>query len=83
MASNKSILQFPNKKQFIITVPKGLVLAKGWKQGDNIEFTFDSKGNLVMRKVGERNKSITNQPVSERKRADLIGEDAKENVAEE
>jgi len=53
MASNKSILQFPNKKQFIVTVPKGLVLAKGWKQGDTIEFTFDSKGNLVMKKIGE------------------------------
>lgn len=83
MASNKSILQFPNKKQFIITVPKGLVLAKGWKQGDNIEFTFDSKGNLVMRKVGERNRLTTNQPDSERKRAGLIGENTEKNVAEE
>ena len=83
MGSNKSVLQFPNKKQFIITVPKGLVLAKNWKQGDTIEFTFDDKGNLVMRKVGERKRLITNQPVSERKRADLIGENSEKNVAEE
>ena len=64
MASNKSILQFPNKKQFIITLPKGLVLAKGWKQGDLIEFTFDDKGNLVLKKIGEKkteNKGETKQ----------------------
>ena len=38
LMSNKSILQFPNKKQFIITIPKGLVLAKGWEQGEKIEY---------------------------------------------
>ncbi|MEM4282449.1 MAG: hypothetical protein QW559_01280 [Candidatus Woesearchaeota archaeon] len=54
MTSNTSVLQFPNKKQFIITVPKGLVLAKGWKQGDIIEFTFDERGNLIMKKIGEK-----------------------------
>jgi len=58
MGSNKSVLQFPNRKQFIITVPKGLVLAKNWKQGDTIEFTFDDKGNLVMKKVGEKKGGI-------------------------
>ena len=63
MSSNKSILQFPNKKQFIITVPKGLVLAKSWKQGDTIEFTFDDKGNLVMKKVGEQKGFSENKEV--------------------
>ena len=48
--SNKSILQFPNKKQFIITIPKGLVLAKGWKQGDRLEFVIDNKGEIIIRK---------------------------------
>ena len=48
--SNKSILQFPNKKQFIITVPKGLVLAKGWKQGDKLEFIISNKGEIIIRK---------------------------------
>ena len=48
--SNKSILQFPNKKQFIITIPKGLVLAKGWKQGDKLEFIIDNKGEIIIKK---------------------------------
>lgn len=50
MTSNKSILQFPNKRQFILTFPKGLVLAKGWKQGDVLEFSIDTKGEIVVRK---------------------------------
>lgn len=48
--SNKSILQFPNKQQFIVTVPKGLVLAKGWKQGDGLEFLINNKGEIVIKK---------------------------------
>lgn len=47
---NKSVLQHPNKKQFIITIPKGLVLAKNWKKGDTLEFIIDSKGDIVIRK---------------------------------
>jgi len=50
MTSNKSILQFPNKKQFMITVPKGLALAKGWKQGDILEFVIDNRGDIVIKK---------------------------------
>ncbi len=49
--SNKSILQFPNKQQFIVTVPKGLVLAKGWKQGDKLEFVIDNKGEIIIKKA--------------------------------
>lgn len=48
--SNISILQFPNKKQFIITIPKGLVLAKAWKQGDKMEFIINTKGEIVVKK---------------------------------
>jgi bifunctional DNA-binding transcriptional regulator/antitoxin component of YhaV-PrlF toxin-antitoxin module len=48
--SNKSILQFPNKQQFIVTLPKGLVLAKGWKQGDKLEFIINNKGEIVIKK---------------------------------
>ena len=50
MTANRSRLQYPNKKQFIITLPKGLVLAKGWKQRDIIEFTIDNKGDIVLKK---------------------------------
>ena len=50
MTSNKSILQFPNKKQFTITVPMGIALAKGWKKGDMLEFSIDNKGDIVLKK---------------------------------
>ena len=49
--SNKTKLQYPNRKQFILTIPKGLVLAKGWKQGDVLEFTIDKKGDLVIKRT--------------------------------
>jgi len=49
--SNKSLLQYPNKKQYIITIPKGLVLAKGWKKGDNLEFVINNKGEIIVRKT--------------------------------
>jgi len=48
--SNISTLQFPNKKQFLVTLPKGLVLAKGWKQGDKMEFTINNKGEIIIKK---------------------------------
>ena len=54
MTANKSRLQFPNKKQFTMTVPKGLVLAKGWKQGDTIEFIIDTKGDIVLRRADSK-----------------------------
>jgi len=50
MSSNKSILQFPNEKQFVVTFPKGLVLAKGWKKGDTLEFSIDTKGEINIKK---------------------------------
>ena len=49
--SNKSLLQFPNKKQYIATIPKGLVLAKGWKKGDILEFVINNKGDIILRKI--------------------------------
>ena len=52
--SNKSVLQYPNKKQFIVTFPKGLVLAKGWKQGDVLEFSIDNKGDIVVKKQNKK-----------------------------
>ena len=44
----KSTLQFPNEKQYTVTIPKSLVEAKGWKKGDKILFYFDEKSRLVM-----------------------------------
>lgn len=51
MPGNKSKLQYPNKKQYTITIPKSLVAAKGWKKGDDLEFVLDDKGNIILRKV--------------------------------
>jgi len=48
--SNKTKLQFPNKKQYIITIPKSLVLAKGWKKGNMLEFVINNKGEIIVRK---------------------------------
>jgi len=48
--SNSSRIQFPNNKQFMITLPKGIVLAKGWKKGDTLVFTINNKGDIVVKK---------------------------------
>ena len=48
--SNKCILQFPNKQQFIITIPKGLVEAKGWKKGNRLEFVINDKGEMIIKR---------------------------------
>lgn len=52
--SNHSKLQFPNKKQFIITIPKSLVLAKGWKRGDTLSFIINKDGDIVIKKTKEK-----------------------------
>ena len=41
----------------MVTLPKSLVLAKGWKQGDLLEFTLDSKGEIVIKKVKDAKKA--------------------------
>ncbi len=46
----KATLQFLNNTQFMLTLPKELVMAKRWKAGDGIEFVFDDNTNLVMKK---------------------------------
>jgi bifunctional DNA-binding transcriptional regulator/antitoxin component of YhaV-PrlF toxin-antitoxin module len=48
--ANKTKLQYPNKKQYIITIPKSLVLAKGWKKGNMLEFVINNKGEIIVRK---------------------------------
>ena len=49
--ANRSKLQYPNKSQFIITLPKSLVMAKGWKQGDVLEFILDNNGEIIIKKA--------------------------------
>lgn len=57
MAGNRSRLQYPNKKQFTITIPKSLVAAKGWKKGDDLEFVLDDKGQIILKKVKNARKN--------------------------
>ncbi len=44
-------LQFDNNQQFKITLPKQIVLAKGWKKSDELEIRLDDKGNLIILKA--------------------------------
>jgi len=41
-------LQFDNNQQFKITLPKPIVLAKGWKKGDKIEISLDDKNHTIL-----------------------------------
>ena len=41
-------LQYDNNQQFKITLPKQIILAKGWKKGDKINIKLDNKGDLVL-----------------------------------
>jgi len=43
-------LQFENKKQFKITLPKVIVLVLGWKKGDEIKIELDKNKNLVLKR---------------------------------
>ena len=52
MASNTSKLQYPNGKQYTITLPQTLVKAKGWRKGDVLEFLLDDCGDLLLKKKG-------------------------------
>jgi len=57
MPANRSKLQYPNSKQFMVTIPKSLVAAKGWKKGDDLEFVLNEYGEIILRKVkDEKNK---------------------------
>jgi len=50
---NTHILQCPHNKQFMITLPKGLVLAKRWKKGEELIFLIDNKGDIIIKKAGK------------------------------
>jgi len=43
-------LQYDNNQQFKITLPKPIVLAKGWKKGDKLNIELDDRGNIVLTK---------------------------------
>lgn len=41
-------LQEKPNDQYVITVPKNLVNAKGWKKGQDLEWKINDKGNLEL-----------------------------------
>ncbi|MBS3127855.1 hypothetical protein J4410_01820 [Candidatus Woesearchaeota archaeon] len=43
-------LQFDSNKQFKITLPKQILVAKGWNKGDEIKIQLDEQGNLILKK---------------------------------
>jgi bifunctional DNA-binding transcriptional regulator/antitoxin component of YhaV-PrlF toxin-antitoxin module len=46
-------LQFDQNKQFKITIPKQLCLAKGWKKGDRLGFEINETGDIIITKRDE------------------------------
>jgi len=42
-------LQFDRNKQFKLTLPKQIILAKGWQKGDDIVIEIDSSGRLILK----------------------------------
>ena len=40
-----------NNNQFFLTLPKQIVMAKGWQKGYQIKVELDTKGNLVLKKT--------------------------------
>ena len=40
-----------SNKQFFLTLPKQIILAKGWQKGDQIKVEIDQKGNLILKKA--------------------------------
>ena len=40
-----------SNNQFLLTLPKQIMMAKGWKKGDDIKVEIDQKGNLVLKKT--------------------------------
>jgi bifunctional DNA-binding transcriptional regulator/antitoxin component of YhaV-PrlF toxin-antitoxin module len=48
LKQNMVKLQFDSNKQFKITLPKQICLAKGWKRGDEIKIKIDESANIVL-----------------------------------
>jgi bifunctional DNA-binding transcriptional regulator/antitoxin component of YhaV-PrlF toxin-antitoxin module len=40
-----------NNKQYKITIPKELALAKGWGQGTVLRFVETSQGDIILREL--------------------------------
>lgn len=43
-----------NNGQFRLTIPKDLVLAKGWDQGTELVVAIDTEGKLVIQEIKKK-----------------------------
>ena len=43
-------LQKMNNKQFFITLPNAIIMAKNWEKGDDIRVLLDQKGDIILKK---------------------------------
>lgn len=43
-------LQELNKTSYFVVLPKSIVLAKGWKKGDDIKVEINKEGNIVLKR---------------------------------
>lgn len=41
-------LQRTKRDQYVLTIPKPIVRAKGWKQGEELTIKIDEKGRLLI-----------------------------------
>ena len=49
-------LQFDTNKQFKITLPKQILVAKGWQKGDQIIIKLNDTGELILNKASPSRK---------------------------
>lgn len=40
-----------SNNQYFLTLPKQIVMAKGWQKGNEIKVELDNKGNIVLKKI--------------------------------
>lgn len=41
-------LKTQTSNSFFVVLPKQIILAKGWKKGDHIQYKINDKGELVL-----------------------------------
>ena len=43
-----------NRGQYKITIPKDIILAKGWDDNTRVLFTIDDKGNIILKELPKK-----------------------------
>lgn len=48
-------IQYDQNKQYKITLPKPIVLAKRWAKGDDLDIEINDKGDIVLKRRETKN----------------------------